>query len=247
MINADSIRFVYFDLDDTILDHSHAELQALRDLASDEKYPFYNHSFETIHSHYREINPVVWKKYSAGEFTKQQAKVGRFSQLLNRLGLDGSDAGTTDHGASKNRVDEALADDYLRRYANHWKAIEGAEDAFHRVASDYQVGILTNGFSEIQQAKLRQFPNLASASEAVIISEEVGYLKPDKRLFEHAAAVVGVAPENILYVGDSLHSDVGGGLNAGWKVAWYSDKHHDHDEVFSFTDWSRLLKELGLS
>jgi len=247
MIDAKTIHFVYFDLDDTILDHSHAELHALQDLASDEQYPLFNYSFEHIHSLYREINPVVWRKYSAGEFTKQQAKVGRFSQLLQRLGADTAGEDECDETSRLDGVSEALANEYLRCYSNHWKVIDGAENAFHLVASSFKVGILTNGFSEVQRAKMRQFPDLASTSEAVIISEEVGFLKPDRRLFDHAADIVGVSPENILYVGDSLHSDVGGGLNAGWKVAWYSDETHDHQDVLSFNAWSIFLKRLGLS
>lgn len=228
------IQFVYFDLDDTILDHTRAELFALRDLNNDSGSPLKGHSFELLHSHYREINPVVWKKYSSGEFTKKQAKVGRFTQLLDRLGVDPSG------------LDIELADEYLKRYSNHWKPIDGALEAFLKIAEHYQVGILTNGFSEIQRLKLEQFPELAASSDAVVISEEIGFLKPDTRLFDHAAAVVGMTSSQILYVGDSLHSDVGGGIASGWQVAWYSETEHDHQDVFSFSRWPQLLDKLDI-
>jgi len=220
-------RFVYFDLDDTLLDHRHAEYAALEEMHADPDQPFGGHSFDAVHEAYSAINPVVWRKYAAGEFTKRQAKVGRFSQLLKRLGLD------TD-------ADEALAHRYLDTYSGHWKPLAGAFEAFDAIASTMPVGILTNGFVEIQEAKLRQFPSLSEASRAVVISEEVGVLKPDPGLFAEAARRAGTPASEILYVGDSLSSDVHGGVGAGWQVAWLSENEFDHPDVFSFTEWETL-------
>lgn len=221
------VRFVYFDLDDTLLDHKHAEHAALRDMHATPERPFGNHPFDTVHTAYGCINPVVWKKYSAGEYTKRQAKVGRFTQLLDQLDLD-----TT--------PDESLANLYLETYSRHWKPIEGAFEAFDAIARALPVGILTNGFVEIQESKLKQFESLSRSSRTVVISEEVGVLKPDPRLFAEAARRAGASPEDILYVGDSLTSDVQGGIGAGWQVAWFSDDEHDHPDVYSFSDWTAL-------
>ena len=220
------VKFVYFDLDDTLLDHGHAEKMALEAIHSKRQDLFSEVSFEDLYSAYRKINPVVWKKYSAGEFSKMEAKVGRFEQLLAALGV------------SEQREAHHMADTYLDEYSNHWKAIDGALEAFAKTAARFPVGIMTNGFSEIQRAKLLQFPLFESRSDSVIVSEEVGHLKPDVRLFRHAEKTIGVDPEHILYVGDSRHSDVLGGLNAGWQVAWYSKEEFDSDRVWSFSNWS---------
>ncbi len=182
MIDTGAIRFVYFDLDDTILDHARAEKLALQDLHNQTPSVFDGRSFDAVLSAYREINPIVWKLYSEGNLTKQQAKVGRFTQLLEKLDIESQAS------------DVLLADAYLSCYADHWSLISGAIEGFLRIARSYPVGILTNGFSEVQRAKLNQFPQLESVSSAVIISEEVGVLKPDPVLFEHAAAAVGVPP-----------------------------------------------------
>jgi len=226
------IEFVYFDLDDTLLDHAHAEKQALRELVSDQSDWFDYASFDFVLSHYTKINPVVWHKYSLGEFTKVQAKVGRFEQLLQ----------ICNPGAVSSAAE--LADEYLVRYAKHWIAIEGALEAFAQTAQRCPVGILTNGFSEIQRAKLKRFPEIATVSKSIIISEEIGYLKPNPLLFEHAAREAGVAPSSILYVGDSLRSDVEGGTQAGWKVAWFSSLVSDHPDVWTFTDWTRFNSKM---
>lgn len=223
------VRFVFFDLDDTLLDHTYAEHAALRTMHASDDQPFGEHPFEDVHAAYSTINPVVWRKYSAGEYTKRQAKVGRFSQLLDHLGLDAA-------------MDEQLAHRYLDTYSRHWKPIDGAMEAFNAISRLLPVGILTNGFTEIQQAKMRQFDTLPMTSRAVVISEEVGVLKPDPDLFAEAALRAGMEAEDILYVGDSLTSDVEGGIGAGWQVAWYADAEHDHPDVFSFSDWTLLTK-----
>jgi len=221
------VRFVFFDLDDTLLDHSYAEHAALQALHAAEDRPFGTHTFDTVLAAYRVINPVVWQRYASGAYTKHQAKVGRFSQLLERLTLP------TDS-------DEQLAHRYLQTYATFWRPVMGAMEAFQAIADHVPVGILTNGFVEVQQAKLRQFSMLSDLSATIVISEEVGVLKPDPRLFSEAAARAETRPEDILYVGDSLTSDVHGSLGAGWQVAWYAGDPFDHPDVVSFSAWDQL-------
>ncbi|MDA0874258.1 MAG: HAD-IA family hydrolase [Bacteroidetes bacterium] len=225
------VRFVYFDLDDTLLDHHYAEHRALEALHADPDQPFGGHGFEAVHVAYRAINPLIWKAYAAGDLDKIGAKVGRFRRLLEELSLPTG-------------VDAQLADRYLDHYSRFWRPVPGALDAFHAIAERWPVGILTNGFVEIQQAKLRQYPDLSERSAAVVISEEVGVLKPHPDLFAEAARRAGTAPEHILYVGDSMHSDVEGGLGAGWQVAWFSASEHDHPDVRSFSDWNQLVSQI---
>lgn len=226
------VRFVYFDLDDTLLDHHHAEHKALEALHADPDRPFDGYDFEAVHGAYRAINPVIWKEYAAGDLTKVGAKVGRFHRLLQRLELDTA-------------ADAHLADRYLDHYARFWRPIPGAMEAFRSIAATLPVGILTNGFVEIQQAKLVKYPELANRSRAIVISEEVGVLKPHPELFAEASRRASIPPDHILYVGDSLHSDVEGGIGAGWQVAWFSDASHDHPDVRSFRDW-RVMERLIL-
>lgn len=225
------VHFVYFDLDDTLLDHHHAEHRALEALHADSDRPFGSHDFEAVHGAYRIINPVIWKEYAAGDLTKIGAKVGRFSRLLDRLELE-------------TEADHDLADRYLAHYSRFWRPIPGAMEAFQEIAASLPVGILTNGFVEIQQAKLRRYPALADRSSSVVISEEVGVLKPHPDLFAEASRRAAASPENILYVGDSLSSDVEGGIGAGWQVAWFSAATHDHPDVRSFTDWKHFTDAL---
>lgn len=218
------IRFVYFDIDDTLLDHRKAEKCALADCHVHFEEHIGHHALGHIQDTYHKHNVPLWRDYGRDLITKEHLQRMRFEHLMTALDVDSVPA-------------ETLGTHYMERYAHHWDWIEGAQSAFHAIADRFPVGILTNGFKEIQRAKLTKFPTLEKRSASVVISEEVGVMKPNPRLFAHATQLAGVEPHEILYVGDSLHSDVEGGRNAGWQVAWFRGDADLRDNVEVFDDW----------
>lgn len=79
----------------------------------------------------------------------------------------------------------------------------------------YTTGILSNGFTALQRAKIKQY-NLAAYVDFTLVSEEAGYHKPDRRAFEQALRLAGNAsPAEALYVGDDLVADIAGAQQAG--------------------------------
>lgn len=229
--------FIYFDLDDTLLDHRRAEKAALEDVCRDFAGLFGAFDVAQVQALYHEHNVPLWHRYALGEIGKDDLKRLRFEHLLEALAVQGS------NGVAP----AALNTHYLDCYARHWAYIEGAREAFFTLAERFRVGVLTNGFTEIQHAKLDRFPELKGRLASLVVSEDVGYLKPDPRLFAHAAEAAGVAPETILYVGDSYNSDVQGGLGAGWQVAWYQGDPTRLDAsmpVLCFDRWDHLLDHL---
>lgn len=221
------IRFVYFDLDDTLLDHRRAERRGLADLCRAHGPHFGRVTVEAVQQTYHAHSVPLWKQYAAGVISKAALQRLRFERTLDELGIAGLDA-------------DRLNADYLERYAAHWHWPAPARRAYSAVGNRLPVGLLTNGFAEVQHAKLDRFPVLRERAAAVVISEDVGYMKPHPKIFAHAADVAGAAPETILYVGDSLHSDVEGALGAGWQAAWFSDAPEAPDGVFQFTRWGAL-------
>lgn len=225
------IEFVYFDLDDTLLDHQAAERKALADVR--DRYPalFGTLSVDELQETYHAINAPLWQRYADAEIDKQTLQQQRFGQLLEAVDAPHADA-------------SLVGRYYMQRYATHWAFVEGARSAFEAVAERLPVGVLTNGFAEVQEKKLDQFPVLRERSEAIVLCEEVGVLKPDPKVFEYATKEAGVEPEAVLYVGDSYRSDVQGAQPVGWRVAWYArngtDGQSTNDRGFAFTDWGEL-------
>jgi HAD superfamily hydrolase (TIGR01549 family) len=226
--------FIFFDLDDTLLDHRSAQRAALVDLYRQFRPAFGDRDFEVVHDAYRVANRDLWRAYSHGEIVKSQLRRQRFEHLA-RTCTDGS------------VVWDELSIYYLERYSAHWTPIAGALECFATVADHFPVGIITNGFSEIQREKLRRFPAITDRLDTAIISEDAGYMKPDRRLFELAASRASVSPASILYAGDSYESDVRGAVSAGWMAAWYRPEGAiQQDGVFVFERWSDFARHLGL-
>ncbi len=231
----DAIQFVYFDLDDTLLDHQHAEREALADVRRRYLEVFGTLSVDELQARYHAINSPLWRRYADGEIDKQTVKRARFERLVRDVGADHADA-------------RLIGRYYLQRYAEHWAFVDGAREAYTTVADRRPVGILTNGFAEVQAKKLDRFPFLGDRADQVVVSEEVGVMKPDPDIFAHATQQAGVDADEILYVGDSRRSDIDGGRRAGWTTAWFARNGEDtgdvEDDVFVFDDWSAFLARL---
>jgi putative hydrolase of the HAD superfamily len=226
-------KFIYFDLDDTLLDHQRAEKNALKDI-HDHFSLFSGVQFGDLMDVYHKINRQQWIYYSEGSIDRRRLQQNRFELTLNELGVDGS-------------RHQEIGKTYMRFYRNHWSWVEGAFEAFEKVRNRYKVGILTNGFSETQKAKFHRF-DLYDKAKHLVISEEVGHLKPHPKIFEHATGLTGYKAGEILYVGDSLNSDVKGGADFGWMVAWYTNNGtaEDHEKaVFTFNDFKNLTDYLN--
>ena len=241
-------RLVVFDLDDTLLDHRAAERAALADVHRIHAEHIGHHDLAHVQETYSRCNVPLWRDFGRGEITSADLKRLRAERTVVALECA--------------LPPETFTRDYLDRYAAHWRWAEGARDAYHAIADAFPVGVLTNGFSEQQRGKLARLPEIEARAAFVVISEEVGVMKPDPRLFEHVrqraadaladADPSGVADDvgagELLYVGDSYHSDVVGGTGAGWPVAWIrGDAERAPEGTFVFNDWPELLRQLGVA
>jgi putative hydrolase of the HAD superfamily len=78
----------------------------------------------------------------------------------------------------------------------------------------FKIGILTNGFITLQRGKIELY-ELAEHVDFTVVSEEIGYHKPDKRVFEATLKLAEANPSETLYVGDNLIADIQGAREAG--------------------------------
>lgn len=214
-------KFIYFDLDGTLLDHRSAEEAGLTEVYH--HFDLFNDiEVGTFIDAYQRVNGKLWEQYGRGNIEKGQLQGTRFRKSLEQLGLDIS------------RHTE-IGQYYLKRYSRHWNWISDAKKVFDAIRSKYPVGILTNGFTEMQKKKFDAF-NLYQTTDYQVISEEIGTLKPDPRVFEYATEKAGFGPSEILYVGDEYRSDIEGGTNFGWNTAWFTPNGEtDNDQLADFT------------
>ena len=112
---------------------------------------------------------------------------------------------------------------YISAYNRHWRLIEGAEDVLAHAAELGVVGILSNGFRQTQRAKIARF-GLDRWVRHVILSEDVGAMKPSRAIFDAAWQAAGGETRRRVYVGDSFATDVVGAKEAGWFPIFF-DRH----------------------
>jgi len=148
--------------------------------------------------------------------------------------------------------DTALAQPMLAYW--HQLVLEEArpfEDTFAVLTAlrdKYATGIVTNGFATLQRAKINRY-HLAEYVDFTLVSEEVGFHKPDKRIFLKALEIAGNAsPQQTLYIGDNPVSDIQGAQDAGITPILMNSRNDltAPDGVAKVQKLSDLLKLLGL-
>lgn len=100
--------------------------------------------------------------------------------------------------------------------------IEGVKPVLEELKKRYQIGVITNGPRDGQINKLKH-SGLYDLFDVVVISGEVGYSKPDPRIFEIALKRLGLEKEEVIFVGDQFDKDILGAYNAGITPIWITD------------------------
>ena len=201
------IEFLLLDLDDTILDFHKAERIALSKTIRD----FGLEPREEVLELYHKINKWHWEQLELGVMTWDQVLVGRFDRLFQELGME------VDAAACMKRYEHNLS-------IGHY-FLPGAEEAVKKLHEKYRLFLVSNGTATVQHGRLTS-AGLYPYFEQVFISQNIGYNKPDKAYFDRCfERIPGFAPEKALMVGDSLTSDIKGGINAGLKTVWVNPEH----------------------
>lgn len=207
------LEFLLIDLDDTILDFQKAEHIALRNTLR----AFGVDPTEETCQLYSRINRAYWEALERGEITRSQVAVGRFAELFSKVGVS-ADA------ADCNRY-------YWQQLSIGHYFLPGAEEALQALASKYKLYIASNGTKSVQQPRLDS-AGIAKYFQDIFISEDMGADKPAKLFFDRSfARIPGFDPKKAMIVGDSLTSDILGGINAGIKTCWVNPKKKTTDTI----------------
>ncbi len=201
------IEFLFLDLDDTILDFHKAERIAL----SGTIRSFGLEPTEDVLSRYHAINKWHWEQLELGAMTREEVLVGRFNVLFAEWGI------TVDATAVARVYEKNLG-------IGHW-FLPGAEEAVDALSKKYRLFLASNGTASVQKGRMTS-ANLYRFFEKVFVSQEIGHNKPSKAYFDGCfAQIPGFDPSRAMIVGDSLSSDIQGGINAGIKTCWVNPAH----------------------
>lgn len=200
------IRYVLFDVDDTLLDFGKAEAAAIRK------------TFERIGisvtdeliRRYSEINAQQWSRFEKGEITREKLLTERFDILFSELGIN---------------VPSEMAQasyEYLLGIGHYF--VDGAEELLEALKDKYELYIVSNGNASVQDRRLKS-AGIIPYFKDIFISERVGFNKPSAEFFEACfERIPGFEKDKAVIVGDRLSSDILGGINAGVKTCWFNPR-----------------------
>ena len=195
---------VLFDLDNTLSDHGSAQREALPALLAEHGVEDGDRPLDA----FGRVAAPLWKRLEAGSMTLETLNDERFRLLVDERGLDLDAA--------------ALAPRYLELLGVSGRLLPGAVELLDQLHGRVRMGLITNGYSEVQRPRLRHF-DLEHYFDAVVVSSEIGHAKPGVAFFDVAFEQLGRPdPSSVLVVGDSLTSDIAGGDAAGCATCWYN-------------------------
>lgn len=217
---------ILFDIDDTLMDFRLSERAALHNTFVDYGMP---DGFTRFHDSYREISRVLWQDLEQGTLPLAKLGVERFKRLFHQHELDFSP--------------EMFGSQYLDYLGQETHLFPEAEGMIKGL-SHCRLAVITNGFGSVQKARLKNSP-MQHLFEQVIISEEAGYQKPHSGIFDYAFRKLGLnSKESVLIVGDSLTSDIKGGMDYGIATCWFNPLGKDNATAVQPTHEIRCLSEL---
>lgn len=195
-------QWILFDADETLF-HFDA-FSGLRRMFEQQGYPFGDEDYQQ----FQDVNKPLWLDYQQGQITAAQLQERRFIPWASKL----------------DKEPMALNRAFMQAMADICQPLPGATELVQSLRGKAQLGIITNGFTELQQIRLER-TGFHQDFSVLVISEQVGVAKPDFGIFEHAFKLMGHPPkEQILMVGDNPHADILGGMNAGIATCWLN--HH---------------------
>lgn len=202
------IEVILWDVDGTLLDFLAAEKAAMEECFA--HFGLGELTPERL-ARYSALNRVYWQRLERGEITKPQVLVGRFQEFFAGEGF------SPDLAEPFNaRYQEKLGDTVCFQ--------DGADKLVARLKGRVRQYAATNGTRTAQERKLSK-SGLDRMLDGVFISELLGAEKPSSIFFDQVLEAIGPAErKNILMVGDSLTSDMAGGLAAGLQCCWYNPK-----------------------
>jgi len=229
-----NIKAVFFDLDHTLWDFDTNSRETLQELYVDFKLEEIGviSSLAFIES-YIEINHRMWDQYDNGVITKEFLRTGRFQEALSA------------HNVYDNILVDDLASSYLSRCPLKGNVMKGTFAILDYLSDKYELHIITNGFLEVQHIKLKS-GQLADYFKHIHISEEVGYKKPHRKIFDHAVRLANTDHDRCVMIGDNPATDIKGALNAGVNAVLF-DPEEKHKEVVNaekVTTLTELVKFL---
>ncbi|MEO1434048.1 MAG: YjjG family noncanonical pyrimidine nucleotidase [Bacteroidota bacterium] len=218
--------WLLFDVDNTLLDFSRAAELAFFAMLADFDLPVIGDAYAI----YQKGNHQVWTELEAGKITQDELKAKRFQLYLNAQGQEADP--------------QQMNTSFLDNLVDHSVLIDGCLDLLESLKVHYRMSIVTNGLKAVQRPRLQK-THVEHYFHTIIVSEEIGFAKPQAAFFDVAFREMGYPDrKQTIVIGDSLQSDIRGGLEYGIDTCWYNPTKVENTSAYQPTMQVSSLEEL---
>ena len=221
-IDLTGIKFILFDADDTILDFQKSALFAFKKMLK-----HYQVKYKKCYlKEYHEENNRLWRLYEKGEIPRKQIFDDRLKTLVSKYRLP---------------FDPIEASYLYLKYLSLGAFILGnSKEELARLSKKYDLYLVSNGEPSVQYPRLEK-TGLNKYFQKIYVSEEIGYQKPYQEFFEYVAKdIKDFDKDKAIIIGDSLTSDIKGGINFGIKTCWFNPNNKKSDLKIDY-----IIKDLN--
>lgn len=201
-------KVLLLDLDNTILDFDKAEEMALKPVL--DKYGIEDN--EINRKLYSKINLSFWKRLERKELTREEVVSLRWEEFFSHFGI-------ASNGKEINKI-------YFEGLKNGGYPLEGAIEFLKEANKHFDLYLVSNGIKEVQDNRIR-ISGVGPYFKKRFISEEIGYVKPEKEFFDVVFKEAGLSKEECIVIGDSLTSDIQGAINSNIDYIYFDRYNKD--------------------
>ena len=217
---------LFFDLDNTIFDFNIAS-----GISFNKTLSHFNIHGENLYKIYKKYNSQIWHAFENKEIDSVTLRWKRFQLFLEHI----------DH---LHLDPNAMNSYYLSQLVLNATPEPGARALLDRFKGNKKLVVITNGLKEVQLPRMKEH-NFYHYFDAIVVSDEIGIAKPDTAYFDYAIKAAEVENRSeVLVIGDSLNSDIRGGIQSNLDTCWYNPKGLKNETEYQATYEISHLEEL---
>ena len=215
-MHKDSITDIFFDLDHTLWDFEKNSRLTFIKIFQDNAVET---NLDDFLQYYVPLNLEYWKLYREERISKSDLRYQRLRRSFDALEYKIDD-----------QLINTLSDQYIEHLSSFNHLIPETVDILEYLRPKYRLHIITNGFEEIQEKKLRS-ANIYRYFDQVVNSEMAGVKKPNPKIFQLALQMANVSSDKSMMIGDNIEADILGAKAVGFNAIHFNahdDPSHDH-------------------
>lgn len=220
------IKAVFFDINDTLINHSRAQEVAIKKMAT----LLSKHDEAEFIKVWKETAKKYWELFEKREITFEEQRLRRVESVWNHF---------------KAKLTPQQISQYANYYITYYEqtlSVNPPLKVFLELlqANHIPIGIISNGHGSLQRSRLKTVGIESYLTDRLIfISEEVGVAKPDEKIFILAETIVGFSPSEIIFFGDDVKNDIEPAKKRGWKTVLITP----HGKFPTAADLKKILND----